>query len=84
MFEPQTKVVQFWSCLDTITVSDLNKQIITVLEDHLGKVVKVCEETSVFGQEKWSKDVQPFGSTLFATHPTRLSSWAHLGHQKQF
>ena len=60
VFEPQTKVVQFWSCLDTITVSDLNKQTITVLEDHLGKVVKVCEKTSVFGQEKWSKDVQPF------------------------
>ena len=56
VFEPQAKVVQFWSCLVTIT----NKQTITVLEDHLGKVVKVCEETSVFGQEKWSKDVQPF------------------------
>ena len=23
------------------------------------------------------------GSTLFATHPTWLSSWAHLGHEKQ-
>ena len=55
VFEPQAMVVQFWSCLVTITVSDLNKQTITVLEDHLGKVVKVCEETSVFGQEKWNQ-----------------------------
>ena len=57
VFRPRAKEVQFWSCLDTVTVSDLNKQPITVLEDHPGKVVKVCEETSVFGQEKWSKDV---------------------------
>ena len=59
-FEPWTKVVWSGSGPDTVILSDLNKQTITVLEDHSGKVVKVCEDTSVFGQEKWSKDVQSF------------------------